>query len=356
MGGITDTDRLMMSRAIQLARRGGPDTSPNPKVGCVIADPDGTILGEGYHRRCGEGHAEVNAVASLRPGTDLSRATVYVTLEPCSHVGRTPACAAMLAKLPVPRVAVGMTDPNPKVAGRGMAMLREAGKEVVCGVLENECRALNPMFLTAFTQPRPFVTLKWAQSADGYLDRRRTEVDQPAERFSSPLSAMSVQELRAGHDAVMCGSGTVLADSPRLTVRGWDGPQPVRIAVDRSGRLDGSQRMFGIPGALLCSPERPAALPTEADWLEYRPGEPLAELLCRLRGRGITSLLVEGGAELHRAFIEAGLWDRLRIETAPWQLGSDGTHRAPAHGGILTDRAAVDGRIVGTFRNPESEF
>ena len=198
-----------MQRALELARHGELDASPNPMVGAVIVAPDGSIIGEGWHRRHGEGHAEVNAIASVADQTMLRDATMYVTLEPCSHYGKTPPCASLIIEKGIPRVVVGCLDPYEKVAGRGVNMLREAGVEVETGCMEAECVALNRKFMTAHRLRRPYVTLKWAESADGYIDGH----------ISTPVTSMLVHKLRATHDAILVGSGTVLADSPRLDTR-----------------------------------------------------------------------------------------------------------------------------------------
>lgn len=350
-------DETMMARAVALARRGMTDTSPNPMVGCVITDRQGQIIGEGFHRRCGEGHAEVNAVASVSNPDLLRQATVYVTLEPCAHQGRTPSCARMLARAGVPRVVVGATDPNPLVAGQGIEILRQAGAEVITGVLEQQCIDLNPKFLTAFTCERPFVTLKWAMSADGFTDRLRTPAHPEAARFSSPLTTAAVHRLRALHDAVLVGSGTVLADDPQLTVRSFGGRQPLRVVADRSGRVTGEHRVF-TPDApsLLCSPMRPAGLPDHVEWIAYSPDDSICDLLKALRRRGITSLLVEGGATLHTAFLHEGCWDRMRVETAPMLLGQTGICPAPRPGLTPFSIRKVDGRTISEYRNSLSSF
>ena len=185
-----------MRRALELARHGLGNTSPNPMVGAVIVDNSGRIIGEGYHRRCGEGHAEVNAIASVADADRgaLRDATMYVTLEPCSHYGKTPPCAKLIIDTGIPRVVVGAGDPFKEVAGRGIRMMREAGIEVAEGIMAAESRALNRRFMTAHEQQRPFVTLKWARSADGFMDSDRAD-GQPA-KFSTPLTAMLVHRLR----------------------------------------------------------------------------------------------------------------------------------------------------------------
>ena len=279
---------LPMRRAIELARHGLGTTSPNPMVGAVITLPDGTVTGEGWHRRCGEGHAEVNAIASVADRAMLKDATIYVTLEPCSHYGKTPPCAKLIIDCGIPRVVVGTLDPAPWVAGRGVAMLREAGIEVTTGVLEQECRAINPVFMTAHTLGRPWVTLKWAQSADGFIDRERTP-QEGATRFSTALSTMLVHRLRSLHDAILTGSGTVISDNPSLTTRAWPGRNAIPVIADRRGRID--------PATIRLDRER---LITLAD------ADP-SSMLGTLHANGITSVLVEGGATMLQAFIDAVL-------------------------------------------------
>lgn len=316
-------DEFYMRRALELARHGLGHTSPNPMVGAVIVAPDGRIIGEGYHRKCGEGHAEVNAVASVADRSQLRDCTMYVTLEPCSHYGKTPPCAKLITDCGIPRVVVGAGDPNPRVAGRGIAMLREAGVEVTEGVLAKESRRLNARFMTAQTLRRPFITLKWAQSADGYMDHLRSAECPGAAQFSTPLSSVMMHRLRSLHDAILVGSGTVLADNPRLDVRKWPfGEAPVPIVLDRRGRID-----HGAGLAIFAGPKGDKAL-------ILRNTENLGEIMRELfEAHGITSVLIEGGAAVLKAFVDAELWDLARIETSPTVLGALGVAKAPVPAG-----------------------
>ena len=296
-------DERFMRRAIQLARHGLGTTSPNPMVGAVIVHSDGTVIGEGWHRRCGEGHAEVNAVASVTDRSLLNDSTIYVTLEPCSHYGKTPPCARLIIDSGIKRVVIGTLDPAPWVAGRGVAMLREVGIEVVTGMLENECRAINPVFMTAHTLGRPWVTLKWAQSADGFIDRIRKS-NEPPQVFSTAASTILMHRLRSLHDAIMVGSNTVMTDNPSLTTRAWPGDDAIPVIADRRQRIDTTLLAMNRPGRRI---------------LHLHSASP-AEMLNEMRAEGITSVLIEGGSTLLQAFIDDRLFDMVRIETAPTKL------------------------------------
>lgn len=312
---FTDFDRKCMHRALQLARAGLGHTSPNPMVGAVIAAPDGRIIGEGWHRHFGGPHAEVNAVRSVREAdlALLPQSTIYVTLEPCSHYGKTPPCAKMLCECRFRRVVIAAGDPNPKVSGRGVRMLRDAGITVDEGLMEKEARELNRAFMTSQILRRPFVTLKWAQSADGFMDARRS-YGEGAYRFSIPLTSQLVHWRRALHDAIAVGARTVLADRPRLDVRLIEGQSPRPVVFDRHCLIS--------PACL--SQMRSDAIVIDSD-------EPLADVMHRLYADfGISSLLVEGGAGLLRSFLAAGLWDEAWVEVSHICLGHEGAVMAPA--------------------------
>lgn len=312
-----------MRRALELAAHGELDASPNPMVGAVIVDASGRIIGEGWHRRCGEGHAEVNAVASVADQEALKDSTMYVTLEPCSHYGKTPPCAELIVRTGIPRVVIGTLDPFAKVSGRGVARLREAGVEVEVGMLEKECQELNRKFMTAHRCRRPYVTLKWAQSADGFIDGH----------ISTPLNSMLVHKLRATHDAILVGSGTALADNPALDTRLYAGKSPVKVVLDRRGRVGNDLRMF-----------------SEGETVVMRDYSSLADAMERLYERGITSVLVEGGATLHRSFIEDNLWDEIRIEVSPDDIHGQVRAAELPETDIIPNIRTVDGHRIITYR------
>ena len=319
-----------MRRAIDLARRGEADTSPNPMVGAVIVGTDGSIIGEGYHRRCGEGHAEVNAVASVVDRSLLKDSTMYVTLEPCSHYGKTPPCARLIIDSGIPRVVVGMTDPHDVVSGRGIAMLRQAGVEVVTGVLEDECKAINPKFIFSHTSVFPYITVKFACSSDGYLDRDRNLTEMP-ELFSSPVTSLMVQRLRAVHDAILVGAETLSRDNPRLDLRDWDGRSPVKVIVSRRGRISPQARVFDMGRTIVYSSVACPDLEARGATVVRIPQDSdLTAVMADLHQRGVTSVLIEGGATIINRLFELGLWNRARVEVAPYRLGDRGV----AHVGL----------------------
>ena len=276
-------DEKYMRRCLQLAQNGQQNAKPNPMVGAVIVSADGRIIGEGYHVRCGEGHAEVNAFASVRAEDEplLKEATIYVSLEPCSHYGKTPPCADLIIKKGVRRVVVGCVDPFAEVQGRGINKLRKAGIEVKVGVLEKECMALNRRFFTFHREQRPYIILKWAQTANGFIDDHFKPL-----QISNDFTKMLSHKLRAEEDAILVGRVTDERDKPQLTVREWRGPNPKRLVIDRAHPLN----------------------------------------LESLHAHQIQSLIVEGGAKTLQSFLDKDLWDELRVETNLGLTVSDGTH------------------------------
>lgn len=309
-----------MRRCIQLAQNALCNAAPNPMVGAVIVC-DGKIIGEGYHIRCGEAHAEVNAIRSVKNQSLLHRSTIYVSLEPCSHYGKTPPCADLIIEKQIPRIVIGCQDPFAKVSGRGIQKLRDADREVVVGVLEKECRNLIRRFITFHALGRPYITLKWAESADGYIDVCR-ESGSPA-ILSNSLTSMLVHKKRAEHSAIMVGTNTARLDNPSLTVRNWYGPSPVRIVLDRKQMLPHSLHLFdgSIPTLVFTEKTHCSQFNIEYIPIDYQQ-DALPQIMENLYIRGLQSLLVEGGSTLLQTFINAGLWDEIFIEKAPWNLHS----------------------------------
>ena len=266
-------DEKYIRRCIQLARNGLCNAAPNPMVGAVIVYQD-RIIGEGYHARCGEGHAEVNAIRSVKDESLLKDSTIYVSLEPCSHYGKTPPCADLIIRKGIPRVVVGCTDPFPLVAGRGIRKLKEAGIDVKVGVLEEECKQLIKRFVTLNIKKRPFVTLKWAQSADGFIDVERTS-GKPVV-LSTPITSMYVHKQRAEHQAILVGRRTALLDNPSLTVRNWYGKNPLRLVIDKDLSLPSDLHLFdgSVPTLVFTAretPDKPNVTYTVLDFSQEYP-------------------------------------------------------------------------------------
>ena len=312
-------DEKYIARCIRLAKNGLCNAAPNPMVGAVIVHDD-RIIGEGYHARCGEAHAEVNAIRSVKDESLLKSSTIYVSLEPCSHFGKTPPCADLIINKGIPRVVVGCIDPFSQVAGRGIRKLREAGIEVTVGVLEEECRALIRRFITFNTEQRPFITLKWAESADGFIDLRRTDGHPVV--FSSPLTSMLVHKRRAEHSAILVGRRTALLDNPSLNVRHWYGKNPVRMVIDKDLTLPESLSLFdgSVPTLVFTRREKVSLRPNvEYVRLDF-DRDILPQIMEVCYERKFQSLLVEGGSMLLQSFIDAGCWDEAYIEASPLRL------------------------------------
>ena len=299
-----------IAHCIEIARRGEYFVAPNPMVGAVLVDADGTILAEGWHEKYGEGHAEVNCFRHLETSKyrdlEMSKCTLFVSLEPCSHYGKTPPCAKLIIEKGVGRVVVGMLDPNPLVAGKGVQMLREAGIEVIVGVMETECRELNKRFLCLHEQHRPYVILKWAQTADGFIDIKRTG-GSPL-KISTPKTKEIVHRMRAENMAIMVGTNTVLLDNPRLLNTHWQGRNPIRVTIDRHGRIPADARIFS----------------DDAETIVYRDRTDWPFILEDLAKRNIHSILVEGGTTLLNHILETGIWDEIHVEVAPELTIGDG--------------------------------
>ena len=305
-------DEKYIRRCIQLARNGMRNAAPNPMVGAVIVHND-RIIGEGYHARCGEGHAEVNAIRSVKDESLLQESTIYVSLEPCSHYGKTPPCADLIIRKGIPRVVVGCVDPFSLVSGRGIQKLKDAGIDVKVGVLEAECRQLIKRFVTFNTQQRPYITLKWAESADGFIDINREE-GQPVV-LSTPITSMYVHKQRAEHHAILVGRKTALLDNPSLTTRNWYGKNPVRLVIDKELTLPTSLKLFdgSAPTWIFTAQDKASTSQVIYFKLDFSRSI-LPQILQKLYENKLQALLVEGGSQLLQSFIDEGLWDEIYTE------------------------------------------
>jgi diaminohydroxyphosphoribosylaminopyrimidine deaminase / 5-amino-6-(5-phosphoribosylamino)uracil reductase len=305
-------DEIFMQRALDLAALGRGQVSPNPLVGCVIVH-EGMIIGEGWHKKYGEAHAEVNAVHDVVDKTLLQYSTVYVSLEPCSHFGKTPPCADMLISEKVKKVVIASPDSNPLVAGKGMRKLQAAGVEVVAGVLEPEGRELNKRFFTFMERQRPYIILKWAETADGFIARENFD----SKWISNELSRQWVHKWRTEEDAVLVGMRTAQHDNPRLNVRNWTGRNPVRIVIDRFLRLDPVLNIFDGSQRTLCYNTLKDEEHLNLSFIKLSEQDFLPALVRDLYNRKIQSVIIEGGAQTLQRFIEEGLWDEARVFAAP---------------------------------------
>ncbi len=313
---LFEVDEKFMYRAIELARMGMGNVSPNPMVGCVIVHK-GLIIGEGYHREYGKPHAEVNAINNVKCKELLKESTLHVTLEPCAHFGKTPPCSDLILEKGIPNVVVGTIDPFAQVAGKGIEKLRKGGCKVVVGCLEGKCLELNRRFFTFHQKNRPYVILKWAQTADGFIDIDRSQDDygQPT-WITNDLSKIAVHKMRADESAIMVGTNTAQKDNPSLSVRDWYGTSPLRVVIDRELKLSDNLTLFDqqIPTIVYTSKEVQNRSNLEFKQIHFDRTE-LQQILADLYERSIVSLIVEGGQKLLNSFIDKGLWDEARVFT-----------------------------------------
>lgn len=302
---------LFMRRALELAEWGRGYVSPNPLVGCVIVHVN-KIIGEGWHREYGGPHAEVNAVNSVENQDLLSESTVYVTLEPCAHWGKTPPCANLLVEKKVKKVIIAATDSNPLVGGKGIEILKNAGIQVETGVLEKEARWQNRRFFTQIEKKRPYVILKWAQTQDGFVARENFD----SKWISNSLSRQLVHKWRAEEDSILVGKITAAHDNPRLDVRDWVGKNPIRVVLDSKLELTSDLKLFdqSIPTLIFNTVKNESR--ENLTWIRLTEITP-ETVLNELHSRKIQSLIVEGGSSVLHQFIQSGLWDEARIFTAP---------------------------------------
>lgn len=329
-------DEKYIYRCLQLARLGEYYVAPNPMVGAVLVSQSGEILGEGWHEQYGGPHAEPNCIRNAEQahpqGIDYQSCTLYVSLEPCSHYGKTPPCAELIINKGIGRVVIGMLDPNPQVAGRGVRMLQEAGIEVRVGVLESECLQLNKRFVCLHTKRRPYVILKWAQTADGYIDVQR-DGGTPLV-ISTPLTKQLVHQQRAENMAIMVGTRTALLDNPRLLNTRWSGRHPIRICLDRHNVLPADSRIFS----------------DDAPTIVYRDNTDWQYIIQDLAQRNISSVLVEGGATLLQHILDSGIYDEVHIEVSRFTMsqlaGSDQVGVAAPNYALRSSAQLIDGNQV----------
>lgn len=341
------TDEKFMRRALNLASLGLGTARPNPVVGCVVVH-QGKIIGEGWHQQYGGPHAEVNAIKSVQNPDLLPHSKVYVTLEPCSHYGKTPPCADFLIANGVRDVIICNTDPNPLVAGRGIQKLMEAGCKVHIGVLEQEGFNLNRRFFTFQQKKRPYLVLKWAESADGFIALPNY---QPCQ-ISGPSAQKLVHKWRTEEQAIMVGTRTALADNPQLNVRRWHGQAPLRIAIDKKLQIPESHHLLddSHPTLIYTLAEKPSMSQTEFVKLSQED-DFLEQLLADLYRRNVQSVLVEGGTVLLEAFLQKNLWDEIRVLKSKTTALHDGVQAPLISNMIPTSRSMLGDDEAIFYRN-----
>lgn len=341
-----------IDRCIQLAQNGMGRTSPNPMVGSVIVHDD-RIIGEGWHKKAGEAHAEVNAVNSVIEKELLEKATIYVSLEPCSHYGKTPPCSNLIIETGIKKVVIGTVDPFSEVAGRGIKKLMDAGCEVIVGIKEDACRELNKRFFTFHTRKRPYIILKWAESEDGFLspasqDTSEREPIWITNRYSKQL----VHKWRAEEEAILIGTNTAVSDNPKLNTRLWRGSHPVRVILDRQLRIPEDSYIFdnSIKTLILTEkdPQKRSAENVIFESLDFSGDIPAqtCEILFR---HEIQSIIIEGGQQTLQTFIDKGMWDEARIFTGKVRF-KDGT-RIPRFSGSLISEEQISTDLLKIYKN-----
>lgn len=319
------TDQYYIQRALQIGKNGLGQTRPNPMVGSVIV-VNNRIIGEGYTSKYGGNHAEVNAINSVTDKSLLKQATIYVTLEPCSHYGKTPPCSDLIIHHQIPNIVIGCVDDNPEVAGKGIKKLLDAGRNVKVGVLETKCKAHHKRFFTFHNKKRPYIILKWAESVDGFIAPKNRDQLQPV-WITNPISRQLVHKWRAEEQAILVGTNTVIMDNPSLTVRDWTGSHPTRVVLDKNNLLSNDYTIFN----------------TEAETLTFK--EQSVTAICDyLFKNNINSVIIEGGSKTLQAFIDKNLWDEARIFKGDI-LFSEGVSAPNFKGKLIEKHSVLDDKL-----------
>ena len=333
------TNEDYIKRCIHLAKKGFGNASPNPLVGSVIVH-NNEIIGEGFHQKFGEAHAEVNAINSVKDKSLLAFSTIYINLEPCAHFGKTPPCADLIIKSKIPNVVIGHQDPFSKVNGQGIDKLKAAGCKVIVGVCENECNELNKRFFTLHQQKRPYVILKWAESMDGFIDKNRSENEKGIFWLSHPKTKRLVHQWRAQEDAILVGRKTVDTDDPELTAREWKGSNPIRVILDSKAQISQNRKVLnGAANTLIYNTIKSENI-ENIQWVKTDKNS-LIEILEDLGQRNISSIIVEGGFQVLTNFIQENLWDEARIIKGQSRLISG--KKSPIISGEVVDNFEFNG-------------
>ena len=319
-----------IKRCIELAKNGLGTTYPNPMVGSVIVLND-IIIGEGWHKKAGEPHAEVNAINSVDDKSLLKSATIYVSLEPCSHFGKTPPCSHLIVEKEIKNVVIGIVDSNSKVSGKGVKYLKDNGCNVTVGVLESECFKLNKRFFTFHNKKRPYIILKWAETTDGYVAPKSKKEQKPV-WITNTYSRQLVHKWRAEEHAILVGYNTVMEDNPSLTTRNWNGKNPIRVILDKTETLSKNLKVFDTKAQTLLIKE------TSAEGISNK-----------LYKANINSIIIEGGLKTLQLFIDAGLWDEARVFTGNSYF-NEGV-KAPKIKGRLLNELTIKNDVLRIYKN-----
>lgn len=350
-------DEQFIARCIELAKNAKGRVYPNPMVGSVIVHR-GRIIGEGWHQRAGEAHAEVHAVNSVHDQTLLKESTIYVSLEPCSHYGKTPPCSDLIIARGIKKVVIGSIDPFAEVAGRGVRKLMEAGCQVKVGVLEEQCRELNKRFFTFHLAKRPYIILKWAESADGYIAPSTSRDSRKPVWISNRYSKQLAHKYRAEEQGILVGTQTAIADNPKLNTRSWYGSSPVRIVLDQHKRIPSDSHLFdgSIKTIRIIGKKTSSSVETDTKAPKHLLIERIdfssivAQQICELLySHSLQSVIIEGGSQTLKTFIQAGLWDEARVFTGNKNLG--GGIAAPVLSGDLTQQRNIAGDTLRVYHS-----
>ena len=341
---MKEFDENMMRRCIQLASNGLGNTYPNPLVGCVIAK-DGKIIAEGWHQKAGAPHAEVNAINQILNKEILKESTLYVSLEPCAHFGKTPPCADLIVKYSIPKVVIGTVDPFAKVNGLGIQKLKNAETELILGVLEKESRELNKRFFTFHQEKRPYIILKWAQTADGFI----SPLNDKKKWITNEFSKQIVHKWRTEEQSILVGTKTAKVDDPQLNARLWSGNQPIRLVLDKDLKLERNLNLFDLSQKSIVFTEKRAEDQENLQFETIAFDECLAEqILNKLYHMDIQSIIIEGGKQTLETFIQKGLWDEARIFTSKENWGEG--FESPKITGELVETKMIQSDRLEIFR------
>lgn len=334
-----------------MAKNGLGTTYPNPLVGCVIVY-ENKIIGEGWHKKSGEAHAEVIAIESVQNKELLSSSTLYVSLEPCSHFGKTPPCADLILKYKIPNVVIGTIDPNSKVAGKGIQKLKDSGVNVTFGILEKECNELNKRFFTFHRKSRPFIILKWAESSDGFISPKNRSEEKPV-WISNEYSRQLVHKWRSEEQAILVGTQTIIDDNPSLTVRDWTGENPIRVIIDKENNLDSSKNVFDNQAKTNVFSSKEVTSNSETIQnikidFDINSTQTIVE---KLYENNIQSIIIEGGSKTIQSFIDANIWDEARVFIGEIKL-HEGT-KAPEFKKAIYSKSYLKKDTLLTYRNDD---